>query len=73
LRIFVEMAFGWLVSKFRILNGKIEGSLERISSVLLARAWLHNFIICEDEMIAKFMKSGTRKRSSLVLLCLTKK
>jgi hypothetical protein len=32
------MVFGQLVSKFRVLNGKIEGSLERISSILLTCA-----------------------------------
>ena len=45
LRIRVEMAFGRLVTKFRILGGRVEGSLERVSSVLMACARLHNFII----------------------------
>ena len=48
LRIRVEMAFGRLVNKFRILNGKIEGSLDRVTAILTACARLHNFIIQED-------------------------
>lgn len=48
LRIRVEMAFGRLVNKFRILNGKVEGSLDRVTAVLTACARLHNFIIQED-------------------------
>ena len=48
LRIRVEMAFGRLVNKFRILSGKIEGSLDRVTAVLTACARLHNYIIRED-------------------------
>ena len=48
LRIRVEMAFGRLVNKFRILNGKIEGSLDRVTAILTACARLHNFIIQQD-------------------------
>lgn len=48
LRIRVEMAFGRLVNKFRILNGKIEGSLDRVTAILTACARLHNYIIGED-------------------------
>jgi hypothetical protein len=48
LRIRVEMAFGRLVNKFRILNGKVNGSLARVSAVLNACARLHNFIIQRD-------------------------
>ena len=48
LRIRVEMAFGRLVNKFRILSGKINGSLSRVSAVLMACARLHNFIIQND-------------------------
>ena len=48
LRIRVEMAFGRLVNKFRILSGKIEGSLDRVTAILTACARLHNFIIQED-------------------------
>ncbi|KAL7554114.1 hypothetical protein ACHAWF_017515 [Thalassiosira exigua] len=48
LRIRVEMAFGRLVRKFGILNGKIEGSLDRVTAILTACARLHNFIIQVD-------------------------
>jgi hypothetical protein len=48
LRIRVEMAFGRLVNKFRILSGKIVGSMDRASAILIACARLHNFIIQED-------------------------
>lgn len=48
LRIRVEMAFGRLVNKFRILSGKVLGSLNRVSAILTACARLHNFIIRED-------------------------
>ena len=48
LRIRVEMAFGRLVNKFRILSGKVGGSLDRVTAVLIACARLHNFIIQED-------------------------
>ena len=48
LRIRVEMAFGRLVNKFRILSGKIGGPLERVADILLACARLHNFIIQQD-------------------------
>ncbi|KAL7542523.1 hypothetical protein ACHAWF_007216 [Thalassiosira exigua] len=48
LRIRVEMAFGRLCNKFRILSGKVEGSLDRVSAILNACARLHNFIIEMD-------------------------
>ncbi|KAL7552356.1 hypothetical protein ACHAWF_016576 [Thalassiosira exigua] len=48
LRIRVEMAFGRLVNKFRILGGKVEGSLDRVSAILEACSRLHNFIIQVD-------------------------
>ena len=47
-RIRVEMAFGRLVNKFRILNGKVEGSMDRVSRILTACARLHNFVIQQD-------------------------
>ncbi len=49
LRIGVEMAFGWLVNKFRILSGTISGPLDRASAILIACARLHNYIIREDK------------------------
>lgn len=48
LRIRVEMAFGRLTSKFRILKGSIVGSLDRVTAVVMACARLHNFIIMMD-------------------------
>ena len=48
LRIRVEMAFGRLVGKFRLLNGTAGGSMDRVSSILTACARLHNYIISED-------------------------
>jgi hypothetical protein len=56
LRIRVEMAFGRLVNKFRILSGKINGSLSRVSAILSACARLHNYIIqrdgpCDEETV----------------------
>jgi len=48
LRIRVEMVFGLLVNKFRILSGKVLGSLERITAILCACARLHNYIIKQD-------------------------
>ncbi|KAL7506732.1 hypothetical protein ACHAXN_008293 [Cyclotella atomus] len=48
LRIRVEMAFGRMVNKFRILSGKVNGSLDRVLAILNACARLHNFIIQRD-------------------------
>jgi hypothetical protein len=45
LRIRVEMAFGRLTNKFRILKGCMIGSLDRISAIVMACARLNNFII----------------------------
>ena len=45
------MAFGHLVNKFRILSGKINDLLERVSAILMAsaaRLHIHNFIIQRD-------------------------
>ena len=50
-RIRVEMAFGRLVNKFRILNGKVEGPLSRVADILTACARLHNFIIRQDGLV----------------------
>jgi hypothetical protein len=43
------MAFGRLVNKFCILSGTIVGSQDRASSILIACARLHNYIIREDK------------------------
>ena len=45
----MELLFGRLVNKFRILSGTIGGSLDRLSAILIACARLHNYIICEDK------------------------
>jgi hypothetical protein len=42
------MAFGRMVNKFRILSGKVNGSLDRVSAILNACARLHNFIFQRD-------------------------
>jgi len=48
LRIRVEMAFGRLTNKFRILKGCVLGSLDRVTSIVMACARLHNYIIAMD-------------------------
>ena len=48
LRIRIEMAFGRLVGKFRILKRKLEGKMNSMSSIIMACARLHNFIIDFD-------------------------
>ena len=48
LRIRVEMAFGCLTNKFRILKGCVLGSLDRVTSIVMACARLHNYIIAMD-------------------------
>lgn len=48
LRIRVEMAFGLLTNKFRILKGRMVGSLDRITAIVMACARLHNFVIAID-------------------------
>lgn len=53
LRIRVEMAFGYMVNKFRILSRKLECSMEKNSAILMACARLHNFIIKHDKPFAK--------------------
>jgi hypothetical protein len=46
------MAVGRLVNKFRFLSGKVGGSMDRVSAVLTACAWLNNFIIREKGNLA---------------------
>lgn len=48
LRIRVEMSFGRLTNKFRILKGCMVGSLDRITAIVMACARIHNFIIRMD-------------------------
>ena len=49
LRIRIEMAFGRLVNKFRILKKNLEGKTMKINArIIMACAILHNFIIDQD-------------------------
>ena len=48
LRIRIEMAFGRLVNKFRILKREIEGLIHNRAAIVMACARLHNFIIDMD-------------------------
>ena len=48
MRIRIEMAFGRLVRKFQVLKRCIEGKLAKISSIVMACARLHNYIIDMD-------------------------
>jgi hypothetical protein len=48
LRIRIEMAFGRLVNKFRVLKRNLEGRAKKNSRVIMACAILHNFIIDHD-------------------------
>jgi hypothetical protein len=68
LRIRVEMAFGRLVNKFRILSGKIIGSLDRVTRILMACARLHNFIIKEDRPFDKQYRTVEEEFDSMNLL-----
>ena len=43
------MAFGQLVNKFCILNGKREGSLDKATAILPTCERLHNYIIHKDD------------------------
>jgi DDE superfamily endonuclease len=49
LRIRVEMAFGRMTTKFRILRGKLSCTLVNQSKVIQAVTRLHNFIIDNDQ------------------------
>jgi hypothetical protein len=49
LRIRIEMAFGLLTNKWRVLRKHLETNLENSSRVLEACARLHNFVIDQDE------------------------
>ncbi len=53
LRIRVEMAFGYMVNKFRILRKKLECSMEKNTAILMACARLHNFILQQDRPYEK--------------------
>ena len=45
MRIRIEIAFGLMVSKFRILKKKLEGSIKTNAKVIMCCARLHNYII----------------------------
>ena len=47
-RIRIEMAFGRLTNKWRILKGHLTGSLGTIATVLYSCAVLHNYVINHD-------------------------
>jgi len=49
LRIRIEMAFGRLSTKWRMLRRQIQGSLDNISTILEACARLHNFEVTKDQ------------------------
>jgi hypothetical protein len=49
LRICIEMAFGLLTNKWRVLQKHLETNLENSSRVLEACARLHNFVIDQDK------------------------
>ena len=44
LRIRIEMAFGTMVNKFRVLKKKLDGLLAKRASIVMACARLHNYI-----------------------------
>jgi DDE superfamily endonuclease len=48
LRIRIEMAFGLLTNKWRILHSPLQTNLPRCSDILMACARLHNYCIDED-------------------------
>jgi hypothetical protein len=68
LRIRVEMAFGRLVNKFRILSGKISGSLQRVAAILEACTRLHNFIIREDKPFGNIFDNIEEEMDDMALV-----
>ena len=48
LRIRIEMAFGLLTNKWRVLHAPLQTLLTHSSQVLMACAYLHNFCIDKD-------------------------
>ena len=69
LRIRVEMAFGRLTNKFRILKGCVLGSLDRVTSIVMACARLHNYIIKMDgpnDVFAEVVENGEDQEFSIV-------
>jgi hypothetical protein len=62
MRIRIEMAFGRLTNKFRILRSKLQGTLATNARVLLCCATLHNFCIDQEELGSE--DDGTAASSS---------
>ena len=52
-RIRIEMAFGHLTGKWRILSTPLECSLSKSSNIIMACCRLHNFVIESDIPLAK--------------------
>jgi hypothetical protein len=50
LRIRIEMAFGRLTTKWRIFRRNMEGDLDRIASLIMTAARIHNFVIDHDSV-----------------------
>ena len=50
LRIRIEMAFGRLTTKWRLFRRNIDGDLDRISSLIMTAARLHNYVIDNDDV-----------------------
>ena len=57
-RIRIEMAFGRLTTKWRVLRRKLETSLKVSSKVILACAMLHNFVINRQLGREEFVDHG---------------
>ncbi len=66
LRIRVEMAFGRLTNKFRILKGCMVGSLDRITAIVIACARLHNFVIKLDGIDDSLGCDEVREEATIV-------
>ena len=62
LRIRIEMAFGRMVRNFGILRRTLETNVRNTTSILLACATLHNFIIDED--VIPFLSDNTEDTTS---------
>lgn len=66
LRIRIEMAFGLLVNRFRILKRPLEMSLEMNSKTIMACAMLHNYIIDGNDVCINDRRSFHDSTSSLL-------
>ena len=59
LRIRIEMAFGMLVNRFRILKRPLQSKMKRNARIILACAILHNFVL-DDTYSDESDRSGLR-------------